>query len=54
VPRSAAGQSAEGLELTWATNHLAPFLLTELLLPLLAAAPAGQAAGGAGSDPLLP
>jgi retinol dehydrogenase 12 len=35
-------QSADGLELTWATNHLAPFLLTELLLPLLAAAPAGR------------
>ena len=25
--------SADGLELTWATNHLAAFLLTELLLP---------------------
>jgi NAD(P)-dependent dehydrogenase (short-subunit alcohol dehydrogenase family) len=35
-------QSADGLELTWATNHLAPFLLTELLLPLLIAAPAGR------------
>jgi NAD(P)-dependent dehydrogenase (short-subunit alcohol dehydrogenase family) len=35
-------QSADGLELTWATNHLAPFLLTELLLPLLAAASAGR------------
>jgi NAD(P)-dependent dehydrogenase (short-subunit alcohol dehydrogenase family) len=35
-------QSADGLELTWATNHLAPFLLTELLLPLLAHAPAGR------------
>jgi len=35
-------QSADGLELTWATNYLAPFLLTELLLPLLAAAPAGR------------
>jgi len=34
--------SADGLELTWATNHLAPFLLTELLLPLLAGAPAGR------------
>jgi NAD(P)-dependent dehydrogenase (short-subunit alcohol dehydrogenase family) len=31
-----------GLELTWATNHLAPFLLTDLLLPLLLAAPAGR------------
>jgi NAD(P)-dependent dehydrogenase (short-subunit alcohol dehydrogenase family) len=35
-------QSADGLELTWATNHLAPFLLTELLLPLLVHAPAGR------------
>jgi NAD(P)-dependent dehydrogenase (short-subunit alcohol dehydrogenase family) len=35
-------QSADGLELTWATNYLAPFLLTELLLPLLVAAPAGH------------
>lgn len=35
-------QNADGLELTWATNHLAPFLLTELLLPLLAGAPAGR------------
>ena len=34
--------SADGLELTWATNQLAPFLLTELLLPLLAHAPAGR------------
>jgi len=34
--------SADGLELTWATNHLAPFLLTDLLLPLLTAAPAGR------------
>jgi len=35
-------QSADGLELTWATNQLGPFLLTELLLPLLAGAPAGR------------
>jgi NAD(P)-dependent dehydrogenase (short-subunit alcohol dehydrogenase family) len=34
--------SADGLELTWATNHLAPFLLTELLLSALMAAPAGR------------
>ena len=34
-------QSADGLELTWATNYLAPLLLTELL-PLLVAAPAGR------------
>ena len=31
-------QSIDGLELTWATNHLAPFLLTNLLLPELIAA----------------
>ena len=35
-------QSADGFELTWATNHLAPFLLTELLLPLIVRAPAGR------------
>jgi NAD(P)-dependent dehydrogenase (short-subunit alcohol dehydrogenase family) len=35
-------QSADGRELTWAINHLAPFLLTELLLPLLARAPEGR------------
>lgn len=35
-------QSPDGRELTWATNHLAPFLLTELLLPLLVGAPAGR------------
>ena len=35
-------QSADGLELTWATNQLGPFLLTELLLSLLASAPAGR------------
>jgi NAD(P)-dependent dehydrogenase (short-subunit alcohol dehydrogenase family) len=27
--------SADGIELTWALNHVAPFLLTELLLPRL-------------------
>jgi NAD(P)-dependent dehydrogenase (short-subunit alcohol dehydrogenase family) len=33
--------SGDGIELTWAVNHLAPFLLTELLLGrLLASAPA--------------
>ena len=35
-------QSPDGLELTWATNHLAPFLLTDLLLPALIASPAGR------------
>jgi NAD(P)-dependent dehydrogenase (short-subunit alcohol dehydrogenase family) len=34
--------SADGFELTWATNHLAPFLLTDLLLPTVIAAPAGR------------
>jgi NAD(P)-dependent dehydrogenase (short-subunit alcohol dehydrogenase family) len=34
--------SADGLELTWATNHLAPFLLTDLLLPALIASPSGR------------
>jgi NAD(P)-dependent dehydrogenase (short-subunit alcohol dehydrogenase family) len=34
--------SVDGIERTWATNHLAPFLLTDLLLPLLIAAPGGR------------
>jgi retinol dehydrogenase-12 len=34
-------ESADGLEMTWATNQLGPFLFTELLLPQLRAA--GQA-----------
>ncbi|HMQ32209.1 MAG TPA: SDR family oxidoreductase [Chloroflexaceae bacterium] len=34
--------SADGFELTFAVNHLAPFLLTELLLGALRAAPAGR------------
>jgi NAD(P)-dependent dehydrogenase (short-subunit alcohol dehydrogenase family) len=34
--------TADGLERTLATNHLAPFLLTRLLLDLLEAAPAGR------------
>ena len=32
----------EGFEKQWAVNHLAPFLLTHELLPLLQAAPAGR------------
>lgn len=32
----------EGFETQWAVNHLAPFLLTHLLLPNLAAAPAAR------------
>ncbi len=33
---------ADGIERTLATNHLAPFLLTHLLLPLVIAAPSGR------------
>ncbi len=32
----------EGFERQWAVNHLAPFLLTHELLPLLGSAPAGR------------
>ncbi len=32
----------EGFEMQWAVNHLAPFLLTHALLPLLEAAPGGR------------
>ncbi len=34
--------SADGIELTWAVNHLAPFLLTTLLLDRLKARPAAR------------
>ncbi|AMM52129.1 hypothetical protein TH61_14330 [Rufibacter sp. DG15C] len=34
--------SKEGLELAWVTNHLAPFLLTNLLMNSLLAAPQGR------------
>jgi NAD(P)-dependent dehydrogenase (short-subunit alcohol dehydrogenase family) len=34
--------TVDGIERTWATNHLAPFLLTELLLPLVTASTAGR------------
>jgi NAD(P)-dependent dehydrogenase (short-subunit alcohol dehydrogenase family) len=36
------GRSAEGYDLTFAVNHLAPFLLTNLLLPSLTSAAAGR------------
>jgi|SRR5580692_3288483 retinol dehydrogenase-12 len=36
------GRSAEGYDLTFAVNHLAPFLLTNLLLPRLTASGAGR------------
>ena len=32
----------EGVEMQWAVNHLAPFLLTNVLLPLLIAAPSAR------------
>ena len=35
-------RSIDGIEKTFATNHLAPFLLTNLLLDLVKAAPAGR------------
>ncbi len=34
--------SEDGYEMTFAVNHLAPFLLTNLLLPLLEKSPAGR------------
>ncbi len=36
------GVSRDGYHLTYAVNHLGPFLFTELLLPALRAAPAGR------------
>ena len=35
-------RSVDGIEMTFATNHLASFLLTNLLLPLLHASPSGR------------
>ncbi|MDB5044305.1 MAG: short-chain dehydrogenase [Deinococcus sp.] len=35
-------ESREGLEATWALNHLAPFLLTQELLPLLRGTPGAR------------
>lgn len=39
---SQRGSSVDGIERTLAVNHLAPFLLTHLLLDLVLAAPAGR------------
>jgi retinol dehydrogenase 12 len=36
------GLSKDGFDLTFATNHIGPFLLTELLLPTLRRAPQGR------------
>jgi len=36
------GLSSDGYHLTYATNHLGPFLFTQLLLPALRAAPQGR------------
>ena len=36
------GLSADGFDLTYATNHIGPFLLTNLLLPRLLEAPQGR------------
>lgn len=36
------GLSADGFDLTYATNHIGPFLLTNLLLPALHRAPQGR------------
>jgi dehydrogenase/reductase SDR family protein 13 len=36
------GLSPDGFDLTYATNHIGPFLLTELLRPLLERAPQGR------------
>lgn len=35
-------QTAEGFEMQWAVNHLAPFLLTHELLPLMQRAPSAR------------
>jgi NAD(P)-dependent dehydrogenase (short-subunit alcohol dehydrogenase family) len=34
--------SPEGIEMQWSVNHLAPFLLTHFLLPLLESSPQGR------------
>ena len=37
-----SGLSADGFDLTYATNHIGPFLLTNLLLPAIERAPQGR------------
>jgi NAD(P)-dependent dehydrogenase (short-subunit alcohol dehydrogenase family) len=36
------GRTKDGFQLTFGTNHLGPFALTEMLVPLLTAAPQGR------------
>jgi NAD(P)-dependent dehydrogenase (short-subunit alcohol dehydrogenase family) len=43
--RNEVALTSEGTEITFASNHLAPFLLTKLLLPQLRMAAAGSPAG---------
>ncbi len=38
----ATGRTKDGFQLTFGTNHLGPFAFTEMLLPLLTAAPQGR------------
>jgi retinol dehydrogenase-12 len=38
----AMGRTKDGFQLTFGTNHLGPYALTEMLLPLLTAAPQGR------------
>jgi len=42
VGRKTPRLTGEGIESVWATNHLGPVLLTELLLPALRRSPAGR------------
>lgn len=44
--------TAEGIEKTFATNHLAPFLLTNLVIDLVRAAPGGRIVNVAAESPL--
>ncbi|KAH7037762.1 uncharacterized protein B0I36DRAFT_372081 [Microdochium trichocladiopsis] len=46
ISLSSRGSAPNGLELTFATNHVGPYLLTELLLPLLRHAAKDQATRG--------